>query len=184
MNQPCVLIVDSDPLFRSLLTSILLGEFRVVTAPDGRQAMQRASEVLLDAVVIEVNTPGQEGMQLLRAFRDHPQLGGARRIVLTTDSSRATVMAAISNGAQDFVLKASLNREEFLKRVRHQVKQANLHRRVAEDLPQSAVRAQASRFDASRVDHGGELQPAKSPGRHAPEEHQDQLLQAIIDNWE
>jgi len=182
MKKPRVLVVDGDPLFRSLLTSILRNDFRVVAVQDGQQALHRALEALPAVLIMEINLPGQPGLQTLKTFRDHPLLSGVRRVVITTDSSRSTVMAAINHGAQDFVLKASLNREDLLRRVHRQASLSTIERQPAPRAP-APTRAEPGHAHAGRAKPTCASRPEVAPPYHS-DDQQEQLLQAIIDNWD
>ena len=62
-----VLIVDDEEEIRKVLSDILEKEgLRVITAPDGREAMQRICFYTPDAVFLDVHMPGLNGMEVLK----------------------------------------------------------------------------------------------------------------------
>jgi len=61
--------------------------------------------------------PGWDGLQTLAAFRKEPSLAHVRTIVLTSDASRDTVLAAVQAGANDYMIKTGFSREEFDRKV-------------------------------------------------------------------
>ncbi len=108
-----ILVVDDDPLFRSLMTNVLRHDFDVAVANDGADGFYRAIDWVPDLAVLDIQMPGWDGIKTLKAFRAHPVLAKVKVVVLTSDSSRETVLAAINAGADDFVIKTAFSRDEF-----------------------------------------------------------------------
>ncbi len=108
-----ILVVDDDPLFRSLMTNVLRHDFDVAVAGDGADGFYRALDCVPDLAVLDIQMPGWDGIKTLKAFRSHPVLAKVKVVVLTSDSSRETVLAAINAGADDFVIKTAFSRDEF-----------------------------------------------------------------------
>ena len=68
--HPLVLIVDDEPLIRQVLADLLSDEgYRVDSAADGWEALERASEHPPNVVVSDVNMPRLGGVALVRALR-------------------------------------------------------------------------------------------------------------------
>jgi CheY-like chemotaxis protein len=69
-GHPRLLIVDDDPGIRGLLTSLFQGEgFRVVTATNGREALDKARAETPDAIVLDLRMPEMSGEEFLAAWR-------------------------------------------------------------------------------------------------------------------
>ena len=76
-SAPTVLVVDDDDLQRSLYEEELMDEgYNVITASDGRQALNVAKEQKPDLVIMDVNMPVMDGLdtlsRLLEADRGIP----------------------------------------------------------------------------------------------------------------
>jgi len=112
-----VIVIDDDPLFRSLITSVLRANYIVAVAADGSEGFYKALEHPPDIAVIDVQMSGWDGLKTLRGFRSHPVLSGIPVVMLTSDASRDTVLAALDGGADDYVIKTSFSREEFLEKL-------------------------------------------------------------------
>ena len=69
-NCPRVLIVDDDPLIRSLVRTVLEDEeYELSEAEDGDQALDRARERCPDVVLLDVMMPGADGYQVAASLR-------------------------------------------------------------------------------------------------------------------
>jgi EAL domain-containing protein (putative c-di-GMP-specific phosphodiesterase class I) len=66
-----VLVVDDEPLVLNVLARTLEGAFDVTTCEDGLQAVSHIEEGAFAAVISDINMPGMNGLELLRAVRDH-----------------------------------------------------------------------------------------------------------------
>ena len=70
-ERPLVLVVEDDRDVRLLFAMWLRDAgFRVETAHNGRQALDRAIEVLPDAVLTDLHIPGIDGYELTRRLRN------------------------------------------------------------------------------------------------------------------
>lgn len=112
-DRPRVIVIDDDPLFRSLITTLLRKEYLVTVASDGAEGYYKAAEYPPDIALIDVQMPGWDGIKTLRHFRSHPMLNKVSLVMLTSDSSRETVMASIEAGAHDYIVKTSFSREDL-----------------------------------------------------------------------
>ncbi|MCA9041975.1 MAG: response regulator transcription factor, partial [Planctomycetaceae bacterium] len=112
-----VLIIDDDPLFRSLLVSLLRKDYLVSVASDGADGFYKAVEYPPDIAIVDIQMPQWDGIQTLKAFRGHSALQNTKVIMLTSDASRETVLSAIKGGANDYVIKTSFSKEELRQKI-------------------------------------------------------------------
>lgn len=112
-----VLIIDDDPLIRTLLVSSLRKECFVAVAAEGAEGFAKALELKPDVAVIDVNMPGWDGLKTLEAFRSHIDLRDIKIIMLTADASKQTVMAAVRAGANDYLIKTSFSKADFYRKL-------------------------------------------------------------------
>lgn len=112
-----ILVIDDDPLFRSLILALLRKDYIVSVAGEGAEGYHKAVEHAPDLAVIDVQMPGWDGLKTLRAFRGHPSLVDVPVVMLTGDASRETVVAAVQAGADDYVIKTTFQKQEFLQKL-------------------------------------------------------------------
>lgn len=101
-----ILLVDDDPLVRSGLALILGGapDLEVVgQAGDGGEAIRLIPDLAPDVVLMDIRMPtldGVEATRVLKARGEKPRI-----LVLTTFGADEHVVAALSAGADGFLLK-------------------------------------------------------------------------------
>lgn len=98
-----VLVVDDDPaLLRALRLGLGAAGHDVTTAVDGRQGLAQAARALPEVIVLDLGLPDMDGMAVcrqIRAWSDVPV------IVLSAANSEGRKVAALDDGADDFVTK-------------------------------------------------------------------------------
>jgi two-component system, cell cycle response regulator DivK len=71
--EPLVLIVEDDLSTRLLYRDYLaMSGFRIIDAHNGFQALEKARELLPDAVVTDLAVPGMDGFEFCRALQQSP----------------------------------------------------------------------------------------------------------------
>lgn len=101
-----VLIVDDEPLNQMLLERRLqqVG-FRALRADGGVAALRLLGEQAVDAVLLDLNMPDMDGLDVLRAIRNHPRLAALPVLMLSADGQQETVARCYELGADDYLVK-------------------------------------------------------------------------------
>lgn len=126
MSEPptsSVLLVEDDPKTRDSTRLLLEDEgFEVITAEDGIAAMQRLSEGVA-VVVTDLKMPRVDGLELLRAARNHAPYTPV--IMITGHGSEATAVDALKGGAFHYLTKP-LDPEALVHLLRQALTQHNM----------------------------------------------------------
>lgn len=113
-----LLIVDDHPVVRDGLRGMFSGdpEFDVVgEAADGGEAIELASRLDPDVILMDLRMPGVNGATAIRTLAERQIM--SRVLVLTTYDSDSDVVPAIEAGATGYLLKDS-PRDELFRAVR------------------------------------------------------------------
>ena len=86
---PWVLVVDDDPLFRTLCRGSLAGTYEVAVFGDGHEAFGRALQSPPAAIVLDLVMPGWDGIRTLRSIRSEPSLHRTAVLVLSSSEDRS-----------------------------------------------------------------------------------------------
>ena len=108
MSVISVLVVDDHDLFRRGLMEVLEEEDDITVigeARNGAQAIEKAEELEPDVVFMDLNMPGQNGIEATAFLTQKwPDL---KVLVLTVSEEAADLYRALSVGARGYVLKIS-----------------------------------------------------------------------------
>jgi two-component system, OmpR family, KDP operon response regulator KdpE len=116
-----VLVVDDDDqLRRALRINLAARGYEVVTAADGRSALENAAVTPPDLAIVDLGLPDLDGVDVVAGLR-----GWTRTpiIVLSARDEQATKVAALDAGADDYVTKP-FGMDELLARIRAALRRA------------------------------------------------------------
>ncbi len=100
---PSVLVVEDDPALRDLVASTLEDEgYRVATAADGAEALEKVRADPPRAIVLDLMLPVMDGVAFLLACRADPR---CREIPVVVTSARYQGAAGLALGAAAFLAK-------------------------------------------------------------------------------
>jgi len=104
-HLPRVLIADDEPDMLRYLKSQLSGEFQVLEAVDGHQAVEKAAQFLPDLILCDMMMPEKDGLEVCRDLRARTPTRHIPIVLLTARADEETKLAALSAGASDFLTK-------------------------------------------------------------------------------
>lgn len=148
-NEPLLLVVDDEAgILRLMKLELSSQGFRVITAPDGEQAVKLAEDHRPDAVLLDVMMPGLSGLEVMRRLRERSNLP---IILVTAKDKDSDKVRGLELGADDYIVKP-FNPDELGARVR-----AVLRRTIAQDVDRVVTSADVE-IDLNRrlVKKGGE----------------------------
>ena len=119
-DLPLVLVVEDNPDMNSFVCTSLSGEFRVVPAFDGEQALSRLETLSPDLIITDFMMPRMSGTEFVRALRGRPTFADIPVLVLTARDDIDLRIRALSDGVQDWLAKPFTVRE-LLARARNLV---------------------------------------------------------------
>lgn len=99
-----VLVVDDEEVVRVGYRRVLSADgFCVIAAGDGSEALNIMTGDRFDVVLLDLRMPGMDGMDVLRAIKEHwPQ---SEVVVITGYPSIETAKEAVKLGAYDYLAK-------------------------------------------------------------------------------
>jgi DNA-binding response OmpR family regulator len=112
-----VLIADDESSIRLLVhATIESDDYAVVEAADGAQAWALTKELKPSLVLLDVQMPGQSGLEVLRSIKADPTLKATRVILLTSKAQEDDIEVGLIAGA-DFYLTKPFSPLDLLTRV-------------------------------------------------------------------
>ena len=109
MAKPMVLVVDDQPEYGRLISLSLAREgYEVRTASGGEEAVEYASELHPDVVLLDINMPGLDGFGVMAELRARWPVP---IIMVTGDQGLERRTSGLDRGADDYVMKPFSPRE-------------------------------------------------------------------------
>ena len=130
-QKQVILLVDDNADMRDYVTDLLSRRFHVVTAENGRRALDEAERVSPDLVLTDVMMPEMDGFALLKALRENPATRAIPVIMLSARAGEEARVEGIDAGADDYLTKP-FSARELTAHVESQLKMARLRKEAAE----------------------------------------------------
>jgi len=101
-----LLIADDEAGVRALVRMTLEGgDYEIVEAADGEEALALARERHPDLTLLDVMMPGLTGVEVCRALKDDPSTRDLRIVILTAKAQDADREEGLTAGADDYFTK-------------------------------------------------------------------------------
>jgi DNA-binding response OmpR family regulator len=124
-TSPRILLVDDESSVQTLLAYPLRKDgYEVVSALDGREALDRFAEQRFDLVVLDITLPKLDGIEVCRRLRSRSQVP---IIMLTAKDDEIDKVLGLEMGADDYITKPFSVRE-FRSRVKAALRRAEMLR--------------------------------------------------------
>ena len=106
MGVKTCLVVDDSRVIRKVARRILedLG-FEVAEAGDGADALSWCRTTMPDAILLDWNMPGMDGLSFLRQLRQEPSGGAPRVVFCSVENDLERIRLALDEGADEFIMK-------------------------------------------------------------------------------
>jgi CheY-like chemotaxis protein len=103
---PTVLICDNEDVLRLLVLATLSdGDYELVEARNGDEALELARKVHPRLIVLDMMMPGRTGLEVLLELRQEPEFANTPVVMLTARTQEADRAAAEAAGAYRFLSK-------------------------------------------------------------------------------
>ena len=120
------LVIDDEFIALSKMVSLLEPLGPCDAATNGAQALEMFGRAikegcLYDLITVDINMPDMNGISLLARFRAEERMRrcvGSRKIVVSADSSSATIRAALMNECDEFIVKP-IKRDVLMGKLAH-----------------------------------------------------------------
>jgi DNA-binding response OmpR family regulator len=101
-----VLLADDDPGLRRLVgTTLGTDDFTLYQAADGEETLRVARSEHPDIVLLDINMPKMNGLEVCRALKGTPDTAPIRVVMLTASGSEADKTVAAQAQADDYFVK-------------------------------------------------------------------------------
>ena len=106
MPGETVLVVDDDPIIQRLLQmNFEMEGYKVITASDGQEGLDKVRSERPDLVVLDVMMPKMNGLEVAAALKDDEELASIPVLLLSAKAQESDVQAGIGSGADGYMTK-------------------------------------------------------------------------------
>lgn len=135
----CILVVDDNPANVDIIETRLASQgYRILTAADGEEAIERVRAHKPDLVLLDVMMPKKDGLQVCRELRADASLPFIPIILVTAKGDTKDIIAGLDSGGDEYLTKP-VDTAALLARVRSILRIKHLH---------DEVQSQATRLEA------------------------------------
>ena len=175
LGQPLVLVVDDEPpITRALSAALAARGYKADVASTGQQALDQTALRDPAAVILDLGLPDLDGIEVLRRIRSWSNVPV---IVLTAEGAEDRKVAALDDGADDYVTKP-FSTPELLARLRVALRHRTKARDggagdepvlvvgdLSIDLPRRIVEVDGRRLELTPKEFGFLALLARHPGK-------------------
>lgn len=143
MSEYSILIVEDEQTLRRLLEYRLGKIYKVRTASNGREALDRVNEEIPHLIVSDIMMPQMDGFALQAALQEQPHTRIVPFIFLTAKADEQSRARGLRTGVDDYITKP-FDIEQLLVRIerlleRTRIYQTQLDARIGQDFSQKLM---------------------------------------------
>ncbi len=104
--KPTILAVDDDEMMRNAIRRVLENEgYKVVVAEDAMAVSRLLETVALDLILLDINLPWVDGLELCALLKRHPVLSNVPLVLVSGRKSPEDVEKGFEAGCDDYITK-------------------------------------------------------------------------------
>jgi diguanylate cyclase (GGDEF)-like protein len=104
-DRPRILVVDDERISINILNALLKGDYKIMAATTGEQAIKAALTGQPDLILLDILLPGMDGHQVCRKLKSDPVTRSVPIIFITAMGDAESETMAFALGAVDFIPK-------------------------------------------------------------------------------
>ena len=106
MSEPLILVAEDERDIRDLIVFTLqISGFQVVDVPNGEEAVNKATEILPDLILMDVRMPKMTGYEACDALKRQESTQDIPVIFLSAKGQEAEINTGLKMGAEEYLLK-------------------------------------------------------------------------------
>ena len=103
-KKKILIVEDNLDLFRPL-ELLLKGSYEIVSATNGKQAVELAASVHPDLILMDIIMPEMDGLEAMRLIRQNPETQGVPILAVTATVSNTIEEECYNMGCDDYICK-------------------------------------------------------------------------------
>ena len=150
MEKKRILVIDDDEIVRENFKVILeLEGYNIDTAETGKEAIEKSNANFYNLALIDIRLPDLEGTQLLTTM--HDTVPKMVKIIVTGYPSLENAKDAVNMGADGYIVKPIVDKDEFLKKIKEHLKKQEEAQRYSEHKVAEYIETRARQEEAKET---------------------------------
>lgn len=100
-----ILIVEDNEEMRLFLANIFKNKYKIETADDGAQGLEKARKIVPDIIISDLMMPNMDGLQMTNELKSDEATNHIPIILLTAKTAVESRLEALKYGADDYITK-------------------------------------------------------------------------------
>ena len=131
-NPKKILVVDDDKdLNLTICEELQFEGYEVISALDGKHAIEMARELLPDFILMDVMMPELDGIDTCKFLKKDTSTSAIPMIIMSAKNDMQTKLSSFYNGAKRYLSKPFLL-EDLLDEIRKVLEQRELSRKISD----------------------------------------------------
>lgn len=105
VTKNLILAVDDEPIMLEILREQLSGDYEVICASNGPEALEVARNRPPSLILLDIEMPGMDGYTVCALLKENPATSRIPVIFVTAYGQADAAEQAIASGAVDYVVK-------------------------------------------------------------------------------
>lgn len=104
-NKPVVLVIDDNRDIQKLIGELLCAEYKIITAPNGKEGVKMAARYVPDLIICDVMMPVMDGLECCRQIKNEVSTSHIPVLMLTACSMDEQRVQGYDSGADGYLSK-------------------------------------------------------------------------------
>ena len=108
VTEQTILVVDDSNITRNLIEKVYKGQYKVLMAANGREAIDIVDTMpdgIIVAILLDLNMPDLDGFAVLDYFKEKGLFNKIPVSIITGDSSKETISKVMTYNVVDILIK-------------------------------------------------------------------------------
>lgn len=117
-RKTILIIEDETALLYALEAELSYASFRIMTATEGKDGLEKIKRFNPDLVVLDIILPDMDGFEVLKQIKEDPKTQDIPVIIVSNLEKKEAVEKGLKLGAKEYIIKTQYTLDEVLKKIK------------------------------------------------------------------
>lgn len=105
ISKPVLLIIDDNPDIRKLIAELMGDDYRIISAPNGKEGVRLATKYIPDLIICDIMMPVMDGLECVHILKEEISTSHIPILLLTACSTDEQRAEGFMSGADGYLSK-------------------------------------------------------------------------------